>query len=371
MNRRRGYVYKEEGCWIARLTFTDASGKRRNIKRRAANKSAANDALKEIIRKLDQQGEKAIDGDLLLFRELSKMDRERHVFPAEYRGERKVAGLRSYIPIQIYLDVLTAYFGGSRVRDINPTDVQRFQLERLKTPTQGGRERSLTSVNRELEVLRAVFNFARRQGWIARTPFESGAILISKAHEVQRERILTRDEEERLLMACTGWRAHLRPLLICALDTAMRRGEMFGLRWSDVDFDTGLIRIRATTTKTLKQRTVGLTSRLKAELWALWEKATDENALVFGLTNNCRSSFKAVCRAAGIEGLRLHDLRHCAITRMIQAAMPIPEVMKISGHTEMSTFLRYVNANEQTAQRAAQALDGLYANQSLQNVVVH
>lgn len=366
MNRRRGYVYEEKegrrktGRWVARLTFTDAAGRRRNVKRRAASKTAAKDALEEIIRRLDEQGEKAVEGDLIVFRELAALYRERRVFPAEYRGGRKVAGLRSPVPVSIYLDVLTAHFGARRVRDITHADVERFQRERLRTPTKHGAERAIASVNRELETLRAVLNFAKRQGWISRTPFEGGAPLISRASEAQRERILTREEEGRLLAACTGRRDHLRALLVCALDTGMRRGEMFKLRWLDVDLAAGVIRVRATTTKTMKPRTVGVTARLRAELQALKDASgADAGGLVFGLTNNCKKSFAGACKEAGVAGVRFHDLRHSAITRMIEAGMPPMQVMRISGHTQAATFARYVNVDEQAAQRAAGLLDAL------------
>ena len=179
-----------------------------------------------------------------------------------------------------------------------------------------------------------------------------------------RERILTREEETRLLVACTtpesqGKRSHLRPLLIMALDTGMRRGEIVKLKWSDVDFERRSISVRATTTKTLRPRTIGMTSRLHAELLARWG-ASEQNAdaLVFGMAD-VKKSFAAACKAAGIEGFRLHDARHTAITRMIRAGMPAGEVMKISGHTQMTTFARYVNVDHQTATRAAAALDAL------------
>src|SRR5437868_5941731 len=81
---------------------------------------------------------------------------------------------------------------------------------RLRTPTRcklddDGKpigQRSITSVNRELALLRRMFNVAYREGWLLKNPFHSGEPLISLADEVKRERILTRDEEARLLEAC-------------------------------------------------------------------------------------------------------------------------------------------------------------------------
>jgi integrase len=102
--------------------------------------------------------------------------------------------------------------------------------------------------------------------------------LISKADEVRRERVLSHDEEQRLLKACLirdanrrQRRLHLHALIICALDTAMRKGEMLKLIWRDVDFTDSIIKIRAMNSKTATPRTVALTPRLQGELWRLWE----------------------------------------------------------------------------------------------------
>jgi integrase len=200
--------------------------------------------------------------------------------------------------------------------------------------------------------------FAMRQGWLSRSPLEMGAPLISKTDEVRRERVLSHDEEIRLLAVCTGRRTHLKPLLIAALDTAARRGELFKLVWSDVDFGNRLINLRATTTKTQRSRTIGMTERLFNELRTLQEKSTgDTNSLVFGITDTVKTAFATACREALIQDFRFHDCRHTAITRMVQSGMAPHLIMKVSGHTQPITFSRYVNIDEQTARQAASALD--------------
>jgi integrase len=80
-------------------------------------------------------------------------------------------------------------------------------------------------------------------------------------------RILTREEEVKLLAACeTPQRSHLRAILLCALDTGMRQGEIFSLRWRDVDLENGLLNIQAFHTKTMKERQIAITTRLALEL---------------------------------------------------------------------------------------------------------
>ncbi len=153
-------------------------------------------------------------------------------------------------------------------------------------------------------LLRRVFNVAIQNGWILRNPFAMGNTLINPGDEKQRERILTRDEEEKLLAVCTGAKAHLRPVIIMALDTGMRRGEMFKLKWSDIDFENGIVNIHAFNTKTMRQRQVAITSRLAQELKALWESSPrNPDDLVFGVANVKKAYSKARV-AAGLPDLR-------------------------------------------------------------------
>jgi integrase len=128
-----------------------------------------------------------------------------------------------------------------------------------------------------------------------------GEPLIDRSAERRRERILTLDEEKRLLASCTGRRKHIRPLIICLLDTGARRGETFKLKFSDLDFEKRLITYQALNTKTLKKRQVAMTSRVYKELTVLWEKSDrDGNSLVFNV--RCvKKAFESACREAGIE----------------------------------------------------------------------
>jgi integrase len=120
-----------------------------------------------------------------------------------------------------------------------------------------------------------------------------------------------------------------------------------------------LINVRATTTKTEQPRTIGITERLAAELQRLWSLAPDDpEGLVFGIKSDFKKGLAAALREAGITGYRFHDSRHTSTTRLVQAnQLSDPEIMKITGHTQTKTFLRYVNPHGVSAQRGAMALD--------------
>ncbi len=374
---REGYVFEDkDGIW-ARVTYTDASGQRRNVKRKAQTKSAAKRILKDLLAELDTRGERGLDGQRMTFRQLAEKYREHKLFPAEYHGGRKVAGLRSWRAPQGYLVTLVENFGNQRIRDITHADIAAFKRKRLNTPvnrpvkqTNGqsqttAQPRTLAGVNRELATLRAALNFAQRNKWLESSPFAEGDPLLSLADEAKRERILSFPEERRLLAECTGRRAHLRPLVIAAVDTGMRRGELLKLRWHDVTLGTARITVTALNTKTATARTVPLTPRLHAELSRLWgQSPQDLDGLVFGLSDNFKRAWESACTASGIAGLHFHDLRHTALTRFIQAGVPPLEVMKISGHTQMQTLARYINPAGDSLRRAADALATFHAAQT-------
>ena len=94
-------------------------------------------------------------------------------------------------------------------------------------------------------------------------PFDNGDTLFQISAERKREKVLTVEEEKRLLNACDHpRRAHLKPFLICLLMTGATKGETIKLKWLDVDMENQLITFQALNTKTLKTRQVAIAPRL-------------------------------------------------------------------------------------------------------------
>jgi len=203
-----------------------------------------------------------------------------------------------------------------------------------------------------------MLNMALREGWILKNPFNCGEPLISLANETKRERILTGEEEIRLLAACTESRAHLRPILIFLLDTGCRQGEAFTLTWRDIDLEARLITIQAFNTKTARERQVAITARLEGELRRLFDASNKSpDALVFGIRSNIRTSFGSACSLAGVKGLRRHDLRHTHASRLDDLGFSLAKIGCQLGHTVLQTTLRYVNRDKASIKQVATALD--------------
>jgi integrase len=360
MAKEKGYVFKDKyNRWFARTSYRDETGKYHNVKKVAKNRTHAKEVLKQLLRELDDHGGKSIEASRMTFNQLADYYDTTYLIEAQYVGDRKVAGLRSCYDAKFRLGILRDFFGVRRLREITHSDLEKFRIARLGTETKHGKQRSIATVNRELGILRRVFNVAVANGWIHRSPFTMGKSLISVGDEKPRERILTLEEEACLLAACTGWRAHLRPILICALDTGMRRGELFKLVWSDVDFYNKLITIRAFNTKTMRQRQVGMTERLAHELAILYAQNPDPEALLFGI-GSTKGAWNKVRRQAGVTDLRFHDLRHTYATRLVSKHLPLSEVGRVLGHTQPTMTYRYTNLTVETARRAAEALNELH-----------
>ncbi len=360
-NKRQKDYRIRDGKVYARVTYHDEKGKRRDVMRLAMSRAHAKELAAQMRRELKDHGERIVDADKLKFAELAGYYEEDRVKPAQYHEGRKVAGLRSLPSVRLVLKTLNAHFGRRFIKTITPTDIEKFKAARLNTTAQRSKEKlTIATVNRELELLRAIFAYARREGWLVRSPFERLRGIISKADERRRDRVLGFDEERRLLDACDGPRAHLRPILICLLDTGVRRGELLKLRWRDVDLDAKTITITAMNSKTARERNVGMTARLYDELTRLWELSPkDPDVSVFGVSFTFKRAWAKACETAGVEDFRVHDCRHTAITRWVRAGLPIAEIMRLSGHSTLQAFAIYANSTPETVRRGAEALDTL------------
>lgn len=160
-----------------------------------------------------------------------------------------------------------------------------------------------------------------------------------------RERRLASGEETRLLVAAASVHPLLPHVITVALDTAMRRGEMASLQWEDVNLDgkTALLR----DPKNGETRSAPLAPRTLSTLASLWEP--DGAVFPMAANNNAEAitrAFSKACRLAGIEGLRFHDLRHEATSRLVESGrFSLVEIASITGHKDMQMLKRYTHLN--------------------------
>jgi integrase len=320
----------------------------------------------------------------LTFREFAKTYKERHAVA-------KALALAKTIDYR--LKPLLEAFGDRPLAEIRTADVEDFIAD-LKKPRTVNRlpNRRLTpaSINRSLQLLRHMFNWAVGREYLEKTPFRRGTVtLIRKEREDnKRRRRISPEEEERLLSLSPP---HLRSMIIAALDTGMRRGEMLALRFADIDLTRRLIVLRGTTTKSKKTRVVPIsTQRLEAVLrWLRLDAASEEKPAetpVFSdetgePMRNFRKTFVlTVLRAHGVTphwrkqggwkhltrecqqqfqkiDLHWHDLRHEYASRLVERHVPLAQVRDLLGHASIITTERYDNQTLENLQQAAGRLE--------------
>jgi integrase len=176
-------------------------------------------------------------------------------------------------------------------------------------------------------------------------------------------RVKTPGEESRLLQHA---RPHLHALIIAALETGCRVGELLSLQWKDVDLDQNVWLLPAANTKTREARDVPITTRLKAvmEMRRL-DPAGKEHppeAYVFGndvgeRAKSIRQAWRNTCRRAGIAGLTFHDLRREFASRLLESGAPAHEVRDWLGHSNITTTSRYLATTRIALQKARQRFE--------------
>lgn len=329
----------------------------REKKRLAESRTHAKDLRHELIDEFKREQFQVVSpGAGKTFKDLADYYEKEYLHPPNKQGQ----GLKSWEKLKHPLQVLRDEFGEELVRSINYVRIADFKQKFAATKTRHKTERSLASVHRPLELLRRMLNVARHRQWFSGEPFHDGDPLVRKSKETKRMRILTHAEERNLLAQCKDARAHLKPALIFAIDTAARAGEQFGTRVSDVDLANGFIRVREKSAKTGQERIVPITRRLRTELLRLKpmksKSLRNREALIFDFKRPKRS-FAGALQDSAIEGFRWHDLRHTGTMRMLEAGVDPATAMKVTGHTNWTTFMRYVNLNSELMRGVATKLD--------------
>jgi integrase len=199
-----------------------------------------------------------------------------------------------------------------------------------------------SSFNRQFSVLRVACAIARDE-WC--WDFDDKFLRIRRA-KVSSERIPRRvssSEFQQLLLACYSCKTgRLRHVLVLALETGMRRGELCALTKSAVSLDEGLIKVEFT--KTGFSRVIPITAKAEVAIKALFAMSSNDRLL--DLTPNAiRMGFNRVRARAGLRHIRFHDLRHEAVSRFFELGLTPPEVAAISGHRTLSMLMRYSHAS--------------------------
>lgn len=261
---------------------------------------------------------------------------------------------KSWHDDELICKAIKAHFKGKRLADISPMDVERFKKVRRETPTRHDEPRSAATVNRELTILSRVLALAVDAGHINENPCRR---VRRFKEDNARVRFLSDDEDARLLKQI-GEREPLRSVVIFALNTGLRRGEIFSLRWSEVDWSRNFIHV--TNTKTGRSRIVPLNERTHAVLQQRQQKSQCEFVFVSRRTGtrlrNLRNGFGKACEDAKVTNFHFHDLRHTFASRLADAGVDAFTIAELLGHSTLEMTKRYTHATDERKARAVAAL---------------
>jgi integrase len=242
------------------------------------------------------------------------------------------------------------YFGATTLRDITPMQVEKFKQHRVGVPKRWGGDRCPQTVNHDLRALSRIFSMARDNGLINENPCSRVKLL---RVDNKRTRYLTAEEEGQLMAVLVGRFSRIRPIVIFALNTGMRRGEILNLRWSDIDRERNVIEVRKT--KTFKGRSVPMNDRVVEVLAGRAEATTGDK--VFDMSATALTLlFARLAKRAGLAYLRFHDLRHTFATRLADADVDPFTIAEILGHSDLNMTKRYTHALDVNKRRAVDAL---------------
>ena len=247
---------------------------------------------------------------------------------------------RSYKTELYRIKALDDILGGLPLKGITPMHVVAFRDQRLATPHPRNPEQTLatSTVKLEMMLLSHVFSTAI-------TEWGMGDLVnpVSKVRKPKappgRVRRLTPVEERKVLRS--AWRHPNREfyaIIVLALETAMRQGEILSAMWQNVNWTRRTLHLSMT--KNGDPRDVPL-SRTAFDILTNHMKPQMEGRIFSYTANGLKSTWRFFIACIGIENLHFHDLRHCAISSLLERGLNTIEVAAISGHKSMAMLKRY------------------------------
>ena len=259
------------------------------------------------------------------------------------------------------------HFGESTLlANIRYVDIETYRQKLRSKLTVNDTIRADASVNREMACLHHILSKALEWELVERNPFSMGKSLLLKENN-QRIRYLTEEEIGQLLTECAT-KDHLRRLVVCALNTGMRKGEILSLRWNQIR--NGFIYLEKT--KTNERREIPVNEPMEALFKEIRKEQGLTSEYVFTYAKRTFSridrAFHGALNRAGIEDFKFHDLRHTFASHLVMKGASLKEVQELLGHKTMTMTLRYAHLSQDHKKKAVSLLNGLTSAKTSQNV---
>ena len=275
---------------------------------------------------------------------------------------------------QATIDALKACFGHLYERELR--SVVAFDIERFKTKRLKGKIKPAT-INRDLDRIRKVFSCAAEWGFVVQHPMADKKVKRIKVDN-ERVRYLSPDEDKQLRAALderekerrasrerhNAWHTargsvghpqwpidsftdHLKPMVLLALNTGLRRGELFGLEWRSVNILGKLVTVDAGNAKSGKTRHLPLNVEA-LDVLKRWKKQHSGAGLVFpslsgARFDNINKAWSGLVDDAKLTDFHFHDCRHTFASNLVMAGVDLNTVRELLGHADIKMTLRYAH----------------------------
>lgn len=297
--------------------------------------------------------------------------RQSAYFPEQARSKNTVAELIDrYVTIILptkpknakdtkrHLEWWKTKLGKYAVQAVSPDLIAKLRQELAAGLTPKGTKRSPSTVNRYLAAFSCAMSYAVREcGWINDNPCRR----VSKFKEsASRDRIASPEECARILAECAKSRnEHLLPIVLLAMTTGMRQGEITGLTWDCVDLERELINLKDT--KNGRPRTISLIGEPLQILRERFFCRKQQTPYVFPAKKrfgriSIRKAWDEVLKRARVDGLRFHDLRHTFATYAAESGASNLELATAMGHQTLQMLQRYTHMNGAITRKLSKAV---------------
>jgi integrase len=302
---------------------------------------------KQLAKKIEAKGKtQLIEGKW--FEKLPGGDKGFKEMMDKYEGEH-VSQLRSVRQHKGFIKNLRSFFANIPILEITPSLISDFKMKRR------GDGVGPASINRELSVLKKAFNKALKEwGWVKENPV---AKIPMEKEPKGRVRYLRDGEFQSLYDACAEW---LKPILLVARHTGMRKGNILSLKWDQVDLFRKEIILEHT--KNGERLGIPLNETMMGLFKSLFRVRHANSPYVFCHRNGRRfvelkTSFREALKKAGIQDFRFHDLRHCFASSLVQNGVDLYQVQMLLGHKDSRMTQRYSHLAPENLRNAVLKLD--------------
>jgi len=341
MGKYRG-IYKRGNIYYIR--YVDPSGK-------VIRESARTTNLKEALKFLAQRKAEVLKGEIhervkiknYSFKELAERYKEWAEIQKSWNKSKRYM-----------VEVLEQRFGNIALRKLEPSIIGKFVVDIVK------QDKKPATVNKYLVILKHMLRKAVEWNMVEDFILKRLSSIKQLRLNNRRLRYLTKEEIERFLSCCDE---KLYPIVFTALNTGMRKSEILGLKWSNVDLKNGYIYIERS--KNEESRVIPMNKRLLELFKRMYEKRQGDYVFINPKTGDrykdIKSAFKTALKKAGIKNFHFHDLRHTFASHLVMAGVDLTTVKELLGHKDIKMTLRYSHLAPEHKQKAVNVLNNLFS----------